>query len=74
MVHDVGPPYFEAKLERDIGIELPDEDKAEDKEMVGILQKSVYGRSTNKVRKFMPWLDFIAYKYNYSTYLHSRDH
>ena len=35
MVNDVARAYFEAKVERSIAIELPDEDKAEGQDMVG---------------------------------------
>ena len=43
MVNDVARAYFEAKVERTIAIELPDEGKAEGQDMVGILEKSLYG-------------------------------
>ena len=76
MVNDVARAYFEAKVERTIAIELPDEDKAEGQDMVGILEKSLYGTRDaalnfqKEVRKFMESQGFVVGKYNSSTYLH----
>ena len=38
MVNDVARTYFEAKVERTIAIELPNEDKEEGQDMVGCVQ------------------------------------
>ena len=42
VVNDVARAYFEAKVERKIAIELPDEDKVEGQDMVGIFEVFVW--------------------------------
>ena len=63
-------------MERTIATELPDEDKAEGQDMVGILEKSLYWTRDaalnfqKEVRKFMQSQGFVVGKYNSSTCLH----
>ena len=76
MVNDVARACFEAQVERSIAIESPDEDKTEGQDMVGFLEKSLYGTRDaalnfpKEVRKFMQSQGFVVGKYNSSTYLH----
>ena len=55
-------------MERTIAIELPDEDKAEGQDMVGILEKSLYGTRDaalnlqKEVRKIMQSQGFVVGK------------
>ena len=42
MVNDIARAFFEAPISRTVAVELPDEDKSDGKDMVG-LQKSLYG-------------------------------
>ena len=75
MVNDVARAYLEAKVERSIAIELPDEDKADGQDMLGILEMSLYGTRDaalnfqKEVRKFMKSKGFVMRKYNSCTYL-----
>ena len=76
MVNDVERAYFDAKVERTIAIELPDEDKTEGQDMVGKLEKSLFGTRDaalnfqKEVRKFMQTQGVVVAKYNSRTYLH----
>jgi len=77
MVNDVARAFFEAWTERDICIELPDEDREEGEgDMVGKLQKSLYGTRDaaanfqKQVTKVMRKLGFKAGKFNPCTFMH----
>ena len=68
---------FEAPISREVAVELPVEDGAEPgSEMVGLLQKSLYGTRDaaanfqREVKKFMREQGFVVGAYNVSTFYH----
>ncbi len=77
MINDVARAFFEAKATRDICVELPEEDiteKEKSRDMVAILEKSLYGTRDaainfqKEVRGFMKKIGGESGKYNVSTY------
>ena len=77
MINDVARAFFEAPVERDVCVELPEEDKEEGEEdMVGKLEMSLYGTRDaainfqREVSKFMRSIGFRQGKYNPCTYWH----
>ena len=69
MVNDIARAYFEAPISRTVAVELPDEDKSDGQDMVGLLQKSLYGTRDaainfqREVQKFMRGHGFIVGRY-----------
>ena len=65
MVNGIARAYFEAPISRTVTVELPDEDKSDGQDMVGLLQKSLYGTRDaainfqREVQKFMRGQGFI---------------
>ena len=77
MINDVSRAFFEAPMQRDLCIELPDEDLSEvdkRKDMVGYLNQSLYGTRDaaanfqKEVKKFMESIGFSTGRYNPCTY------
>ena len=78
MVNDVARAFFDAPISRDIAVELPVENgEGPGSEMVGLLQKSLYGTKDaaanfqREVKKFMREQGFVVGVYNVSTFLPS---
>ena len=73
MVNDIA--RIEAPIRRTVAVELPDEDKSDDKDMVGLLQKSLYGTRDaainfqRKVQKFMRSQGFSVGRYKCSFFI-----
>ena len=73
MINDVSRAFFEAQCHREVCIELPPEEGA-DNSQVGVLVKSLYGTRDaaanfqREVRNFMTSIGFQVGKYNPSTY------
>ena len=79
MINDVARAFFEAPMQRDMCVELPEEDREEGEgDMVAYLQQSLYGTRDaaanfqREVRKVMREAGFEVGKYNVSTYYHAR--
>ena len=79
MINGVARAFFEAPVTRDVCVDIPNEDKAEqDGDVVGILLKSLYGTRDaamnfqKEIQKFMTGIGFTIGKYNISTYLHAK--
>ena len=76
MVNDIARAYFEAPISRTVAVELPDEDKSDGHDLVGVLQKSLYGtrdaaiQFQRKVQKILRHQGFILGRYNCSTFYH----
>ena len=79
MINDVSRAFFEAPMQRNVCIELPDEDldeKDRGKDMVGHLRMSLYGTRDaaanfqHEVKKFMKSNGFTVGLYNPCTYHH----
>ena len=81
MVNDVARAFFEAPMTRELCVELPEEAKeGEDwaKDMVGLLQMSLYGTRDaarnfqREVTLFMERNGFSVGKYNVCTFYHQK--
>ena len=81
MFNDVSWAFFEAPVRRQVCVEIPDMMKTDDdrrKDVVGLLQKSLYGTrdaSANfqeEVKRFMEARGFTQGKYSPSTYCHKK--
>ena len=79
MINDVSRAFFEASIQREVCIELPDEDVEDgdrEQDMVGLLQQSLYGTRDaaanfqKEVRIFMKSVGFRPGRYNPCTYYH----
>ena len=77
MVNDVARAFFEAPIRRELAVQLPVEDGGgPGSEMVGLLQKSLYGTRgaaanfQREVTKFMREWGFVVGAYNVSTFYH----
>ena len=75
IVNDIARAFFEAPVQREIAVELPEEDGGGPGcPMVGLLQKSLYGTRDaaanfqKEIKKFMKDQVFQLGKYNASTY------
>jgi hypothetical protein len=80
MINDVSRAFFEAPMQRDMCIELPEEDLTEEdrlNDMVGYLNQSLYGTRDaasnfqKEVRKVMVDAGFTVGRYNPCMYYHS---
>ena len=83
MINDVARAFFEAPIGRLVCVEIPMEARCEeddDKDMVGLLQKSLYGTRDaaanfqTEVKKFMKKIGFTVGRYNASTFRHPGKH
>ena len=81
MINDVSRAFFEAPMQRNLCIELPEEDMTEEdkkNDMVGYLHQSLYGTGDAaanfqlEVKKTMRKIGFRVGKYNPCTYYHPR--
>lgn len=81
MINDVARAFFEAPIQRDVCIELPDEDLEEDdkgQNLVGLLKMSLYGTRDaaanfqREVATVMSKLGFQQGKYNPCTFWHPK--
>ena len=78
MVNDVARAFFEAPVDREMAVELPEEDGGRPGcPKVGLLQKSLYSTRAaaanfqKEIQKFMKDQGFQLKKYNASTYFHA---
>jgi len=76
MINDVARAFFEAPAKRNLCVELPEEERREGLDEVGLLQQSLYGTrdaSANfqeEIRRVLTRAGFRRGKYNPSTYSH----
>jgi hypothetical protein len=79
MVNDVARAFFEAKMHRDLCVEIPEEAKENDdweKDVVGYLKMSLYGTRDaaanfqKEVTNFMKQQGYTVGKYNVCTFYH----